>query len=381
MVAVRASLGEDEAFSMAVHVLDAMAREGFEELIALHDRESGLRAFLGIHDSRRGPAFGGIRRFAYRDEKSALIDCLRLSKAMSLKCALVDLPAGGAKLVVLDHPKLDRAAAYRHLGERIERLAGRYYAGPDVGTGWEELAWVSEHTTHVTQPGSAGPGDLASATAAGVFAGIRAALRHLDGEERWEDRTVVVQGLGSVGWNLASRLSALGAHVVAADVDASVRERATEELDVDWAEEGTELDRTCDVFAPCAMGGSLHDLSIQRLRARVVCGAANNPLARSHHATRLAERGILYVPDIAVNAGAVLRGCSFHLRGISPPLEEIEVRIGTVVADVLERARTEERTALSVATREAERRLELGVPPVPVSTPQESAPAPPLETT
>ena len=105
-----------ERLSMGVHVLDAMSREGFEELIALHDRRSGLRAFLAIHDTSRGPAFGGIRRFVYRDENAALLDCLRLAKVMSLKCALAEVPGGGAKMVVFDHPELDLEAAYRHIG-------------------------------------------------------------------------------------------------------------------------------------------------------------------------------------------------------------------------------------------------------------------------
>ncbi|HED67057.1 MAG TPA: Glu/Leu/Phe/Val dehydrogenase [Planctomycetes bacterium] len=342
---------------MAVHVLDAMAREGFEELVALHDRRSGLRGFLGIHDTSRGPAFGGIRRFPYRNEKSALIDCLRLSRAMSRKCALADLPGGGAKLVVLDHPGLDLAEAYRHIGRVVERQAGRYFAGPDVGTGWRELSYVAEETDRVTRPGDEGPGDLAGATAAGVFAAIAAALRHLHGSESWEERTFVVQGLGSVGWRLAARLRGLGARVLAADLEEEPCERAHEELGVEILASGTELDTACDVFCPCAMGGLLHDLSIQRLQARIVCGAANNPLARTHHAMQLFERGILYVPDFVVSAGAVIRGAEFHLTGRPTPLEEIEARIGATVRDVLERAAAKERSPYVIAQHEADLRI------------------------
>ena len=127
---------------MAIHILDAMSREGFEEIVAIHDRESGLRAFLGVHDTSAGPAFGGIRRYAYGREKAALIDCMRLALAMSWKVALADIAGGGAKLVVLDHPDLDLERAYRHLGRAVERMGGRFYTGPDVGTSARELAWV-----------------------------------------------------------------------------------------------------------------------------------------------------------------------------------------------------------------------------------------------
>src|ERR1043165_6764812 len=116
---------------MSIDLLDAMSREGFEEVVALHDRRSGLRAFLAIHDSSQGPAFDGIRRWSYAEEVQALRDCLRLSRAMTYKCALAGLPAGGAKLVILDRPELDLAEAYRAIGSFVERLAGRFYTGPD----------------------------------------------------------------------------------------------------------------------------------------------------------------------------------------------------------------------------------------------------------
>lgn len=334
-----------------------MAREGFEELLALHDRSSGLRAFLGIHDTSRGPAFGGIRRYTYRNEKSALIDCLRLARAMSRKCALADVPGGGAKLVVLDQVGLDLDAAYRYLGEVVERFAGRYYAGPDVGTGWHELGCVAERTAYVTHPGERGPGDLAGATAAGVFASIAAALRQVFGEERWSERTFVVQGLGSVGRRLAERLRALDARVLAADLDEERAEAARAELGVEILPTGSELDEPCDVFSPCAMGGLLHDLSIQRLRSRIVCGAANNPLARVHHAVQLQERGILYVPDIVVSAGAVIRGAEFHLLGRATPLPEIEERIGRTVESILARAAERDRAPYLIAQHEADLRI------------------------
>ena len=342
---------------MGLHVLDAMAREGFEEVLAVHDKDSGLRAFVGIHDTSGGPAFGGIRRYAYRDERSALMDVVRLSIAMSHKCALADLPAGGGKVVVLDRPDLDVPAAYAFLGRTIERMAGRYYAGPDVGTGEYELGFVAAETKHCTPLGAVGPGDLPAATAAGVFAGVAAALRQMDGEEDWPRRTIVVQGLGRVGEMLARRLRSLDARVVASEIDVKKAQALEAEIGDEVIEPGCEFDVECDVFAPCAMGGILHDLTVQRLRARAVCGAANNPLAHARHGERLYDRKILYVPDIVVNTGAVLAGASFHGSGVAVPPSEIERRLGELATWILRTAEQEDLSPARVALQEAEARL------------------------
>ncbi len=344
---------------MSIHLLDAMAREGFEEVMAIHDGRSGLRAFLGIHDTSRGPAFGGIRRWTYLNEREALRDCLRLSRAMTYKCALAELPAGGAKLVVLDRPDLELEAAFEHLGRIIERLGGRVYTGPDVGTGDRELAALARHTSYVTDPGPAGPGELAESTAAGVFAGIEAALVHLDAAADWTRRTLVVQGLGEVGARVAQRLVQCGARVLAAEVDTARAEHVAAEVGLELIDPASEYDPSCDVFVPCALGGILHDLTLTRLRCRIVAGGANNVLARALHGDRLHERGILYVPDFVINAGALIRGATFHLQNKREAVDVIERKIGSTVARVLRMSAEGKLPPARVAVREAERRLDL----------------------
>lgn len=340
-----------------MHLLDAMTREGFEELVALHDRASGLRAFVGIHDTTRGPAFGGIRRYVYRNEREALLDCLRLSRAMTAKCALADLPAGGAKAVFLDGPGVDVPAAYARLGESVERMGGRFYTGPDVGTGPQELAWLTSRTRFATDPGPAGPGELAESTAEGVFRGIEACLEHLDGEVDWPRRRVVVQGLGAVGAGLAERLTARGAIVLAAEIDDERALEVSARIPLELVDPARAVESACDVYAPCAMGGSLHDVTLPRLRARVVAGAANNVLAHGPHADRLAERGVLYAPDFAINSGALVRGVLFHLEGRREPVAAIGDRIHRTLAEVLERAAAEGLTPARVARRIVQERL------------------------
>ena len=343
---------------MSVRVLDSLVRNGFEEVLALHDRRSGLRAFLAIHDSSLGPAFGGVRRWSYREEEHALRDCMRLARAMTWKCALAGLPAGGAKLVVLDHPDLDVAAAYGFLGDLVERLGGRFYTGPDVGTGPAELEAMSGRTAFVTDPGDEGPGELAAATAGGVVAGMDAALEGLDGETAWDRRSVVVQGLGAVGSRVARTLRGRGARVLAAETDGERAELLAAELDLELVDPTHEFEPECDIFAPCALGGILHDLTLQKLNCRIVAGGANNVLAGPEHGERLHERGILYVPDFVINAGALIRGARFHLEGVRAPVDEISAVIGATTRELLATAVAEDEPPVRVAVREAERRID-----------------------
>jgi leucine dehydrogenase len=347
----------DRLPSMSVHILDAMARGGFEQVLALHDRRSGLRGFLGIHDTSRGPAFGGVRRWAYADEAQALRDCLRLSRAMTRKCALADLPAGGGKLVLGDDAATDWGAGYQHVGRVVDRLQGSFYTGPDVGTGPLELGWVRSQTRYVTDPGPAGPGLLAEATCEGVFRGIAAALRHVDGEEDWPRRRVVVQGLGGVGRGLAQRLVQRGVHVLAAEIDEEKAQQVARDLALELVDPASEFDHRCDVFAPCALGGILHDLTITRLRCRIVAGGANNVIVRTEHGERLHELGILYAPDVVINSGALIRGAHFHLEGRRIPVAGIGARVARTLTRILEHARAEGEPPVRVAVREADRRI------------------------
>lgn len=342
---------------MGVHILEAMAREGFEEVAALHDRSSNLRGFLAVHDTSRGPAFGGIRRWAYYDEDQALRDCLRLARAMTFKAALAGLEAGGAKLVIFDRPDLEVTEAYRFIGDVVERLAGRFYTGPDVGTGARELGWVAERTGFVTRPGPEGPGELAASTCAGVVAGMESALRFLDGDVDWPARTVVVQGLGEVGARVARMLAHRGARVLAAETDAERARAVQAEIELELIDPSSEYDPPCDVFAPCALGGILHDLTLTRLRCRVIAGAANNVLARPLHGDRLHEQGILYVPDFVINSGALIRGATFHLSGVREELDRIGARVGAITDVILRLSGEEQLPPVRVAVREAERRL------------------------
>ena len=292
-------------------------REGagaeYECLHVVQDLPSGLRAVIAVHSTLRGPAAGGIRRVAYPTEEAALSDALRLAWMMTLKNAFAELPAGGAKTVVLDHAGLDRPAAYRALGRAIDALGGQYLCGGDVGTGEAELAHVRASTRHVNAPGN----DSNAATARGVVAAIRGALLARHGTDDLAGRSFLVQGLGGVGGEVARRLLEAGGRVQGADPDPRAQEAAAAR-GVRLVAPERALGTPCDVFVPCALGGILTARAALGLPADVVCGAANNQLADLEAGQALHERGVLYVPDFVANAGAVIEGVYVARFGDSP---------------------------------------------------------------
>jgi glutamate dehydrogenase/leucine dehydrogenase len=307
---------------------------------------AGLRAVVVIDSTRRGPAFGGIRRAAYPDLAAATADARALARAMTLKCALAGLPAGGAKTAVVDDGIADRTVLYAALGDAIEALRGAYVAGPDIGTGARELDIVRSRTVHCNPASN----DASAATAAGVLSALRAVWPALGGGAP-RGASAIVQGLGGVGSIVARELVALGVRVMGCDPDddacARARDHGVTIVPVDDA-----LDRTADVLVPCATGGILDEARATSVRVRAVCGSANNQLVDAA-ARVLLERGIVHVPDIVASAGAVIEGVRIVLGG-DTPATRAQVRrdiatIETTAARVLAAAQRERTPAEAVA--------------------------------
>jgi leucine dehydrogenase len=312
-------------------LLESMTADDCEQLIAFQNRAAGLRGFLAIHDTTLGPALGGIRLWRYATENDALADALRLAHAMTLKTALAELPAGGAKTVLFDHPGLHREQAFEALGCLIESLGGRYLSGPDVGVGAADLEAVGRRTSHVALESAPGLGDISEMTAIGVWHGLRACL-DFAGLRR---ARVAVQGVGNVGLWLARILHREGTDLLVADVDPERARLAAQEFGARVVAPEEILNTEADVVAPCALGAAIDRALAERLRARIVCGSANNVLASPEVGDVLARRGILYAPDFLVNAGGVIRGAEFYLLGRAdshPSLAHIYDRMQKVLA-------------------------------------------------
>lgn len=290
-----------------MEVLSSLSVRDHEQVVVSRDRETGLRAIVAIHDTRLGPGLGGIRIRNYASEDAALTDVLRLSQAMSYKSAAAGLNFGGAKAVILEPLPADRRAAFRAMGRILEGLAGRYVATEDMGMGEADIAVLNEVTQWAVGRSleAGGSGDPSPHTAEGVFVGMRSAMRAAGLGDDFAGRRVAVHGCGNVGVRLVRRLVDAGAEVLAADIVADKTAEA-ERAGAQVVSVDQILEQDVDVVAPCAIGAVVNVESIPGLRCRVVAGAANNQLAESAEAARLAERGIVYAPDFMINAGGVI---------------------------------------------------------------------------
>ena len=293
-------------FDRSDHLKDA----GHEQVVFCQDRASGLKAIIAIYSTALGPALGGTRFYPYACEDAAVEDVLKLSKAMAYKAACAGIDLGGGKAVILGDPTHDKSEALlRAYGRFVESLGGRYYTACDVGTYVPDMDVIAKETRFATgrSPEDGGAGDSAVLTAFGVFQAMRAAAEHTWGAPTLHGKRIAVEGVGKVGFHLVEHLLADGASVVVSDVSAAALERTAALGDVDTA--GVEELRTlqADVYAPCALGGSLTDDLVPQLQARVVCGAANNQLAHPGVEKQLADRGVLYTPDYVANAGGLVQ--------------------------------------------------------------------------
>jgi leucine dehydrogenase len=274
-----------------------------------HDKASGLKAIIAIHDSRLGPALGGCRFLPYDTDEQAVIDALRLARGMTYKAAITGLAHGGGKSVLI-RPKqhFDRVAMFRAFGKFVDDLGGHYITAEDSGTGLEDMDVMRTVTKHVTGVGPqyGGSGDPSPFTALGVRRGIEACVKFLLKKDSLSGVHVAVQGVGHVGYHLCKELHASGATISVADVDPLKSERAQREFGAKIVPLDDIFSIDCDVVAPCALGSAMNDLSIPKIKAKIVAGAANNQLAEPRHGDDLHARGILYAPDYAINAGGLV---------------------------------------------------------------------------
>ncbi|MEU6744618.1 Glu/Leu/Phe/Val dehydrogenase dimerization domain-containing protein [Spirillospora sp. NPDC046719] len=283
-----------------------------EQVVFCQDEASGLRAIIAIYSTALGPSLGGTRFYPYGSEEEALTDVLNLSRGMAYKNAMAGLDLGGGKAVIIGDPAKDKSEALlRAYGRFVQSLNGRYYTACDVGTYSEDMDVVARECRFVTGRTVAhgGAGDSSILTAYGVFQGMRAAAETVWGTPSLRGKRVGVEGVGKVGHRLVEHLREDGADVVICDVSEAAVERVQAlHPEVDVVADKDEMVRTeLDVYAPCALGGSLNDDTVPVLSAKVVCGAANNQLAHSGIEKRLADRDVLYAPDYVVNSGGVIQ--------------------------------------------------------------------------
>jgi leucine dehydrogenase len=337
-----------------------MVAEGFEQILFCHDRASGLRGIIAIHDTTQGPALGGIRMRPYPTEQDALEDVVRLARAMTLKSALAGLDLGGGKSVIIGGPGDKSEALFRALGRFIQSLGGRYVCATDVGTTSDDLTWVRAETPYVTGLAEAwgGLGDTSVLTGTTVYLGMKAAAEAVWGSASLAGRRVLIQGAGKVGVHLMERLEAEGVRMLVSDVLGDRAAYAAERFSAIVVAPDDVFDTDCDVFSPNALGNVLNDDTIPRLRCQLVCGGANNQLGEDRHGEALHRRGIAYAPDFAVNCGGVISAESELLRAPRARAVAVAERVGETVARVFSLARAEGIAPSAAAIQLARERLE-----------------------
>lgn len=331
------------------------------ESVYLHsDVSVGLKVIVAVHDTRLGPALGGCRMIPYEDESSALDDALRLARAMTYKAALAGIDHGGGKAVVL-HPGagVDRVRLFRSLGRFVASLGGRYITAEDSGTTPDDMEVLRKESPWVTgvAPERGGSGDPSPFTALGVRRGIEAAVKFTLGRGDLSGVHVAVQGVGHVGWKLCEELYAQGARLTVADVDPPKALRAEKTFGAKVVPIGEIVEIEADVLAPCALGSAIDQESVTRVAAPIVAGAANNQLSDPRIAETLRQRGILYVPDYAINAGGLINVAQ-EVSGYDPDKAKAKtLKIFDTVTEIARRAKAEGVATTVVADRMVETRL------------------------
>ena len=335
---------------------------GHEQVLHCFDKQTGLRAIIAIHDSRLGSAMGATRLYPYADTAAALKDALRLSRGMTYKAACAGIPVGGAKAVIIADPAQKTPAMLRAYARFVDKLGGLFVTGQDMNLTPDDvriMATVTEHVVGMEERGG-GPGPL---TARGVFAGLKAAVRHRFSSDDLVGLRVAVQGLGAVGANLCRRLHEVGASLVVTDVREAQCARMAELYGASIVAPEAIYGQDADIFAPCALGGTLNVDTIPQLKAKVVSGAANNQLGDEvEDGARLSDRGILYAPDYVINAGGILN--VYHEKtgyNDAHVLAQID-GIGATLAEIFLRADasgiTTHEASMQLATHRIERALE-----------------------
>ncbi len=288
-------------------LFDSAAFEGHESVQAFHDEASGLKTIIAVHSTARGPGAGGCRMWPYPSSEAALEDVLRLSRAMSYKNAMADLDLGGGKSVIIGDSRTDKSPAlFEAFGLAVEAVGGRYWAAEDVGTSPADLVHARRRTRFVAglDGHAAASGDPSPMTAEGVFRGLRTAAQRTFGSGL-DGLSVAIQGVGHVGAILALKLHTAGVRLVIADVDPHAVRAVAEATGARIVAPEAIVDAQVEVFAPCALGGAITADALERLKARVIAGGANNQIAAPGIAQILFDRGLLYAPDYVINGGGI----------------------------------------------------------------------------
>ena len=341
-------------------VLGYMTEHGHEQLLVCSEPSVGLRAFIAIHDTTLGPAVGGVRIWPYETEEEAVMDVLRLSRAMTYKSAAAELPLGGGKALIMADPQSDKTEALlRAFGRHVDTLKGRYVTTTDVGSSSRDLEYIALETEHVTglPISMGGSGDTSLLTGLGVYMGMKACAKAAWGADSLSGRTVALQGFGKVAYRTAEHLLKEGANLVATDIHEEALDKARH-IGARVVDPEEIYDVRCDIFSPCALGGVLNPRTIPRLTCSVIAGGANNQLLSDDDGVDLHRRGVLYAPDYIINSGGVINiACEMNGGYNADRAKEMTERIYGTIERVLDISSRQEIPTSQAADHLAQERI------------------------
>ena len=291
-------------------IFEHLEKRDHEQVVFCSDKKTGLRAIVAIHNTNLGPALGGTRMWTYATDEEALVDVLRLSRGMTYKAAVAGLNLGGGKAVIIGDPNKDKnEALFRAFGRFVEGLAGRYITAEDVGTDVRDMEFVRMETKYVTGIDKAlgGSGDPSPVTGFGVYMGMKASMKELTGSDSLSGKRVAVQGAGHVAQFVCEHLMKEGAKVYICDIFPDKVKAVADKVHAEAVAPEKIYEVDADLFCPCALGAIVNDATIPKFKFKAIAGGANNQLAdEAKHGQMLIERGIMYAPDYAINAGGLI---------------------------------------------------------------------------
>ena len=343
-------------------IFGTLTRLGHEQVVFCHDQATGLKAIIAIHNTVLGPALGGTRMWKYASEQEAITDVLRLSRGMTFKAAISGLNLGGGKAVIIGESKTMKTEAFlRRFGKFVNSLNGRYITAEDVNMKTGDMEYISMETKHVTglPESMGGGGDPSPVTAYGVYLGMKATAKKVYGTDSLSGKRIAVQGVGQVGTHLVEYLVKENAQIFITDLFQDKVGAIARQFRVEAVGQDDIYDLEVDIFAPCALGATINDDTIPRLKCSIIAGAANNQLKDEvKHGYMLMDRSIAHAPDFLINAGGLINVYNEYLGNYNRKrvFEQAE-KIYTTCYNILNLAEHEKISSQEAAIKLSEKRI------------------------
>ena len=350
----------DAPTQASASIFEQVAEFQHEQVVYCHDHETGLKAIIGIHNTVLGPALGGTRLWHYATEAEALHDVLRLSRGMTYKAAISGLNLGGGKAVIIGDIKNKNEALLRKFGRFVNNLNGKYITAEDVNMTTKDMEYIRMETKHVAglPESMGGSGDPSPVTAYGTYMGMKAAAKKAFGSDSLAGKRIAVQGVGHVGTYLLEYLQKEGAELVLTDYYEERAYAAASRFGARAVGLDEIYDQAVDIYSPCALGATINDDTIARLKCRVIAGSANNQLENENeHGPELVRRGIVYAPDFLINAGGLINVYSEVVGSSREGALTQTEKIYDYTLQVLDKAEQENSHPQAAAIRQAQERI------------------------